>query len=107
MIGKKGQVSNDGQWIQGYVAFLGFIVIMTTLGAPFILDNVPESPTFPENPPGGFLAVFSYIEFAIGSLGFFFSLLFVSFVEFPIIFSLLFLPLLVRLFFIIINLIRG
>ncbi len=104
----KGQMmSSDAGWLQGYVAFLGFIVAMSTLGAPVILEDVPDPPVFTEINVPVIGDIIGYLLFAIGNIAYFFELMFVTFGEFPLVFSVLFLPLIIRVLWMLLNFRRG
>ena len=100
----KGQaVASDASWLQGYVAFLFFIVAMTTLGAPVILDDVPEAPDFVSIGIPVIGDLIGFFIFALLNVAFFFQLMFITFSEFPLVFAVLFLPLIIRVLWMILN----
>lgn len=101
---RKGQaVASDASWLQGYVAFLFFIVAMTTLGAPVILDDVPDPPAFRDIGVPFIGDIFGFFFFAVENILFFFQLMFITFGEFPLVFGALFLPLIIRVLWMILN----
>jgi hypothetical protein len=70
--------------ILGYVSFVLVLGVFVNIGAPAFLENLPLTPTFPSTP-----AVWDYLTFPIANIGYFFYIMAITCLTYPLLGALI------------------
>jgi hypothetical protein len=89
------------EFILFYALFLFFITQISAMAGASILKNAPPPPTIPPEP-----TIVDYIVYPIQNIGYFFRLMLVS-SDFALFGTLILVPFLIALVWIILELVRG